>query len=159
MAAAQALIALEARDAAPSLFKQAQAGGNDLRQLVEPALARWDFKPARAVWLERLRDSAATPASLILAIQSLAAVREEKAADRLQEMARVDSPPAPVRLEAARALGALRREGLENHAARLADAPSRGLVNRLVAAELLRHHQGDPAVRLLQNLAHDREPA
>jgi HEAT repeat protein len=158
LAAAEALIALEARDTAPSLLKQAQAGGNDLRLLVEPALARWDFKPARAVWLERLREPAATQGSLIVAFQCLAAVREDRAAERLLELVLSDSTAGPVRLEAARALGAIRREGQERNAARLADARVRGGVNRLVAAALLRHHEGELAVRLLQDLAREREP-
>src|SRR5947209_8628966 len=43
---AQALIALEAKEAAPSLFRHAQSGSNDLRDIIEPALARWDHRPA-----------------------------------------------------------------------------------------------------------------
>jgi HEAT repeat protein len=160
LAAAQALITLDARDTAPSLLKQAQVGGTDLRLLVEPALAKWDYKPARAVWLERVRDPAASQASLFLAIQGLAAVREEKAAEPLRAIALSHLAPGPVRLEAARALGGLRREGLEKDAARLAaDASPRGLPGRLVAAALLHQHQGEAAVKLLQGLAGDPEPA
>src|SRR5262249_13908871 len=81
---AQALIALEAKDAAPSLFRQAQAGGSDLRELVEPALARWDYQPARAVCRARLSDPAATQRSVALAIQALEIVRDLPAADRLR---------------------------------------------------------------------------
>jgi HEAT repeat protein len=158
-AASQALIELEARDAAPNLLRQAQAGGNDLRQIVEPALARWDYKPAREMWLERLRESSTPQASLLLAIRCLGTVREDKASDRLRELALSDVTPWPVRLEAARALGTVRREGLEKDAARLADTPPRDLVARLVAATLLRQHQGESAVRLLQRLATDPEPA
>jgi hypothetical protein len=36
---AEALIALDARQAAASFFRQAQSGSSDLRELVEPALA------------------------------------------------------------------------------------------------------------------------
>src|SRR5262249_3255834 len=56
LAAAQALVALDARQAAPDLLKHAQADGIDMRNLVEPALARWNYEPARAVWLERLNQ-------------------------------------------------------------------------------------------------------
>ena len=52
LAAAQALIALDARKAAPVLFERAGKDGVEMRDLVEPALARWDYKPARAAWLE-----------------------------------------------------------------------------------------------------------
>src|SRR5690348_3912408 len=50
LAAARALVTLEAKEAAESLFRQAQAGTGDLRNLVEPMLAKWDYRPARATW-------------------------------------------------------------------------------------------------------------
>jgi HEAT repeat protein len=160
LAAARALIALDAKAAAPSLWQQAQAGGSDLRDLVEPALARWDYEPARAVWLERLRDPATTHGSLVVAIRALATVREPKAADRLRERALSGREPGPVRLEAARALATLRHDGLEKDAEGLAaDASPRGIVPRLAAATLLQEHKGEQAVRLLQRLARDPEPA
>jgi HEAT repeat protein len=159
-AVADALVALEARGAAPSLFKQAQEGDIALREVVEPALARWDYRPARAVWLERLRGPATPHRALILAMRGLAAVREGQAADRLRELALSGRAPGPVRLEAARALGALRSEGLEADAERLAaDSSPRGVVGRLAAAALLQGHRGESAVRVLQQLARGPEPA
>jgi hypothetical protein len=159
-AIAEALIALDAREAAPSLLRQAQAGGSDLRERVEPALARWDHRPARAVWLARLGDPAAPPLDLRLAIRGLGAVKEAEAADRLRELALSPRVSCPVRLEAARALAELREKGLEKDAeSLLGDDSPRGLVNRLVAASLLRRHRGEEATRLLQRLANDPEPA
>src|SRR5207249_658205 len=102
LAVAHALVTLDARAAAPSLWRHAQNGGSDLRELVEPALARWDYRPVRAVWLQRLRESATSQRSLILAIQGLAVVREEQAADRLRELALDERGAAAIRLEAAR---------------------------------------------------------
>jgi hypothetical protein len=158
LAVAEALITLQARDAAPSLLQQAQSGTIELRELIEPALAQWDFRPARAVWLERLREPSTPQRNLILAIQGITAVHEGQAADRLHELALSDRLPGPIRLEAARALGALRTDGLEKDAERLAADPSpRGLVPRLVAASLLRQHRGEPAIRLLQRLGEDPE--
>jgi HEAT repeat protein len=160
LAAARALVTLEAREAAPSLFKQAQAGDSLLREVVEPALARWDYRPARAVWLERLRDPATPHRALVLAMRALATVQEGQAAERLRELVLSGRTPGPVRLEAARALGALRADGLEGDAERLAaDGSPHGLVGRLAAAALLQRHQGEAAVRLLQQLARDPEPA
>jgi HEAT repeat protein len=160
LTAAQALVTLEAREAAASLFKQGQAGDNALREVVEPALARWDYRLARAVWLERLRDPATPHRALVLAMRGLATVREGQAADRLRELALSGLTPGPVRLEAARALGALRADGLEADAERLAaDGSPRNLVGRLAAAALLKRHRGEAAVRLLQQLARDAEPA
>jgi HEAT repeat protein len=157
---ARTLIALDARTAAPSLLKQAQANGGDLRELIEPALARWDYLPARAVWLENLRDPATTPRSLVLAIQSLAVVQERKAVDRLKEITLADRTAEVIRLEAARALGVLRSEGLEEDAKRLlGDGAAPGVTARLAAASLLRQHQSAGAIRVLQRLADDAEPA
>jgi len=75
LALARALIVLEARESASSLFRDAQAGSSDLRELVEPTLARWNYQPVRAVWLERLREPATRQRDLVLAIQGLATVR------------------------------------------------------------------------------------
>jgi HEAT repeat protein len=160
LAVARALITLEARQAAASLLEQARKGGSDLRELVEPALARWDYRPARAVWLERLADPATPRRSLILAVRGLGAAREGRAADGLRQRVLSDTVPGPVRLEAARALGSVRDGGLEKDAERLAADPSpRGLVGRLAAAALLRRHRGEEAVRILQRLLRDRESA
>ncbi len=160
LAVAQALITLEAREAAPSLFRQAQSGGSALRNLIEPALARWDYRPARALWLKRLHESATPQWSLVLAIQGLAAVGEEQAADPLREMVLSDRVPGAIRLEAARALGGLHSAGLEKDANRLAaDASRRGIVTRLAAASLLHQHRSEEAIRLLQRLTRDSEPA
>src|SRR5262245_14727996 len=41
LAVAQALIELDARQSAPVLFAHAQSDGADMRNLIEPALARW----------------------------------------------------------------------------------------------------------------------
>jgi HEAT repeat protein len=159
---ARALIVLDARkEASPSLLRWVQAGEAPpaLRDLVEPALARWDYRPARVVWLERLRQGTNPHRSLVLAMQGLAAVKEARAVEPLRDRAHSGKEPAAIRLEAARALGALAESGLEKDAARLAaEAGPRGLVGRLAAAEVLRRHKGPEAVRLLQGLARDREP-
>jgi HEAT repeat protein len=159
-AAARALAALDARAAAPAFLKLANSGDPDLCEVVEPALARWDHAPARDVWLDRLARPRTHARSLLLAVECLGTVREERAAARLRELALSPDAAPPVRLAAARALGEIRTSGSEADAARLAgDTSSRGTVGRLVAASLLRRHGGDEAVRLLQKLAADAEPA
>jgi HEAT repeat protein len=160
LAAARALIALDARDAEPSLMNHAESAGAQFRELVEPALAKWDYKLARPVWLDRLNEPPPRHRSLMLAIESLATVREEKAIDKLRTLALSAEEPLPYRLAAARALAVIRPSGFEADAAKLtADLSSRGSNSRLLAASLLRKHQGDEAVRLLQGLAVDSEPA
>ena len=156
---AKALIELDARDAAALLARAAAAAEQELRDLVEPALARWDYKPARVEWLARLHQPPFRRPT-ILAMQCLAAVNEEKAAPRLRELVLARDVPIPVRLEGARALGRIRTSGSEEDARGLvADATPRGKMERLLAATLLRQHKGDEAIRQLQALGRDSEPA
>jgi HEAT repeat protein len=160
LAIARALIVLDAREYAPQLFKLAQGGNHDLCDLIEPALAHWDYQPMREVWLKRLGQREPVRASLILAIDALGEVHEEKAVPRLRELALSRVASTPVRLAAARALGKLRTSGLETDARGLAADLSEDRISaRLVAAALLRHHAGEEAVKLLQQLAGDDEPA
>lgn len=159
LAAARALVALDAKDAAPSLFKLASAGDNDAAEVIEPALARWGYGPAKDEWLKRLNQ---TPPRrpVVRAMQGLAVVREERAAPRLRELVLSAETPPAVRLEAAKALGAVRTSGSEADADKLAaDTSPKGIVGRLSAAWVLRHHGGDEAVRRLQALARDAEPS
>lgn len=160
LAAARAIIELDARDAAAALFRLVRAGDGDLCRLVEPALARWDYRPARDLWLERLGRPDDPGGGLILAIDGLAAVREERAVPALRSLTLSAATRPPVRLAAARALGAIRTSGGEADARTLiGEAPAGGVVTRLAAAGLLRRHQGEDAVRLLRELAGDAEPA
>ena len=157
-AVARALVVLDAKESADRLFRLAAAGDPDLREVVEPALARWDHKPARAAWLDRIGQPPPHGRGTVLAIQGLAAVKEGAAAGRLRELALAADEPPSVRLEAARALAVLRTSGSEADAAKLAaNATPTGRIDRLVAVNLLRHHAGDEAVRLLQASARDPE--
>jgi HEAT repeat protein len=197
LSAARALVELDARQAAEPLLRQAKAADHDLRDLIEPALAAWKYKPAREMWLERLsraerQEPGAKGANqadsrfeesegailisdngdFVLALRGLAALQEAEAAPRLAKLVDSDQVSWPNRLEAARALGAIRTSGSEPQARRLlVSHPSRFQTgvgeeitsaqasSRLAAAWLLSHHQGEEAVKLLQGLARDPEPA
>ena len=159
VAVARALVALDARAAAASFFRLMSEDDAALRELIDPALARWDHAPARALWLARL-DQPPHRRATALAIQALAAVREEKAIPRLRDLVSSRDESPAVRLEAARALAVLHPAGSEEDATRLAaDRSPRGMTDRLAAAILLRQHKSDAAVRLLQSLSADTEPA
>jgi HEAT repeat protein len=157
-AVAQALITLGVKQAAGALLKQAQAGAIDLRELVEPALAAWDYQPAREVWLRRLgprkgEGEETPPRDLVLAIRGLGAVREPQAAEPLRQLVLSELTPGPFRLEAAAALGAIRDTGLEKDAEHLAGvAGPHARVSRLAATSLLQRHKGPDTVRILQGL-------
>src|SRR6266851_8472473 len=86
LAAAQALIELDARRTAPPLLQQAHAGDQDIRDLIETALAKWKFQPAKEIWLDRLRQPDTSGSDLVLAIRGLAALRESEAISFLVEI-------------------------------------------------------------------------
>src|SRR5262249_51263440 len=151
-----ALIELDARRTAAQLFEQAQAGDQDLRDLVEPALARWRYEPAAKIWLERLGRPDSPRGDLILAMRGLAGLRYREAATLLAGWVHSSQVPWSIRLEAAQSLGAIKTSGLEEDARRLsAQIQPAGMSGRLASAWLLRHHQGKEAVELLQYLSHD----
>jgi hypothetical protein len=158
-AAARALVELDARGGSALLARHAASGPIELTQIAEPALARWDYQPQRAIWLQRLSQGS-RPTLLHLAAQGLAIVREEQAIGDLVRLARSGREPASTRLAAARALANIRRAGSEDLAAQLAKKTgSASLVDHLVAAHLLAQHEGDATLALLEQLADDAEPA
>jgi HEAT repeat protein len=159
LAVARALVALEAKTAAPALLKAGLAHEAELREIVEPALARWKWMPAAEVWLDRIQLPRQRRDTL-LAMQGLAALKVDKAVPRLRELALNQELPPVYRLEAARALGLLRTTGSESDAtALLIDATSKGVFDRLVGLSLLRHHSGPEAIRVLEQATADSEPA
>ncbi|MDB5341596.1 MAG: hypothetical protein JWN70_7215, partial [Planctomycetaceae bacterium] len=160
LAAARALIALDARQTADVLMKHALADSWDVAQLIEPALARWKHGPMNAVWLKRLDDPATRSRPLLLTIQCLGTAEFKTAVPRLRELALNKQLGPDVRLSAARILGQLKAEKSEEDARQLAAGdPVANRVDHLVAATLLIRHQGAAAEQLLLQLAVDPEPA
>jgi hypothetical protein len=150
LAVAQTLVILDARTSAEFLFKLAQ-NDPELRDITDPALAKWDYRPARADWLERLKRPAPYHRDHVRAIQALAAVNESTAVPRLRELLHADDVPDAVRLEIARALGHFQKSDNEADARKLTSDPTS-------AALILRHHSSGDAVKLLQDLARSASP-
>ena len=158
-AAAKAIIALNARESAPELLDASQRFGADIRQLIEPALAAWDFAPMRAIWLARLTDSTTRHRDLVLAIRGVGRVNEVAALPRLLEVVRDAARTPDVRIEAARAAGLLADQGLEADAAReFDDARPASLTGRICAVRLLARHASQVARQQLLAAAIDTEP-
>jgi HEAT repeat protein len=158
-AAARALVILDSRSSGEKLFAVSQVHGSDLRQLIEPALAEWDFLPARKVWLDRLDSPQTRRRELVLALRGLGKVREKSALPKLLELANDRTRDPDLRLEAAAAAGKLTETGLESQAERLAhEASSAQFVNPLCAIRFLDRHASDEAKRLLIELAGHDEP-
>ncbi|MEZ6059375.1 MAG: HEAT repeat domain-containing protein [Planctomycetaceae bacterium] len=158
---AEALIELDFREAAGALSELAAAGGTAESLLVEPALGSWGYNPINDVWLTRLNDArSATPQRLMLAIEGVLATGDVRAGDALRLLALDRGNTAAVRLAAAQSLGRLRSDGLTGDARLMAESSvGRGIVDRLVAANLLLTHSSDDARELMLQLAVDDQPA
>jgi HEAT repeat protein len=160
LAVARALIALDAKAAAPSLMKYARSGDADAARLIEPALARWDHTPMKAVWLARLVDVKTPRGDLLLAVRASGVIKLADAAPHLRRLALDTRIAGELRLESARTLAIVQPTGLEADARALAtDASPQHLLSRLVAATLLTNHRGASAEEVLFRLAADRESA
>jgi HEAT repeat protein len=160
LAAAQALVKFEAKEARPKMAEAAQRYGADVRQVIEPALASWNYQPQREVWLARLTRTDVRYRDLTLAIDCLATTREKSSVSALLDIVNNRFRPPAIRTQAARAAGRLQNDGLESAARKLiAGSESAPLVNRLCAAWLIAGHSGDDAQKVLLQLAADSEPA
>ncbi|MEK6261594.1 MAG: HEAT repeat domain-containing protein [Planctomycetota bacterium] len=159
-AAARALMALKATHAAPSLFEAAQHHDAELRQLIEPALAEWDFQPIRSVWLDRLENRSTRPRETVLAIRGLARVNEIKALVGVRKLVLDKLQRPDIRLESATAAGRLADQGLEPDVTRLTNtAQGSSVVDRVCAVRLLARHSNDASQTLLIKMAGDAEPS
>jgi len=159
-AAARALIVLDSRASAEKLLTASQAYGSDLRQLVEPALATWDFGAAKQVWIDRLASAETGPRDLILAMRGLGIVREPSVLPSLLSITGDPTRNADIRLEAAAAAGLIAESGLETDAERLAGSSGTSeLVNQLCAVRLLSRQADEASRKLLIDLAGRKQPA
>lgn len=156
---ARALIVLDDRMSAPLLFDVSQAAGKDLRQLIEPTLAAWNFAAIRPVWRQRLTTIKTPRRDLMLAIQGLARQRDPLSLEGLLKLALEGEIPGDVRLASARAAGQVAHQGLEDEAERLLARKNASSLERLCAISLIDLHRSPVAVRIQLVLAVDPEPA
>ena len=157
-AAARALIVLNARDSAPKLFEAGLSHGSELRQLVEPALADWDFGPVRTIWIKRLAAPEIRLSDTILAMNGLGKVRDASALTPLMAIVSDFVRLPALRLEAAQSAGAIAENGLEPDARRLTEEGSPApLINRLCAVRLLNRHSSPDAREILIKLASESD--
>ena len=153
LALARALIALNAKKAAPSLFGHAKSGQPDMVLLVDPALAKWDHKPARQLWLERISNASVGSQIRLSAIRSLTTVGEPAATDVLKKIVVKRTGDPVFRMAGARAMGSSESKGLEPVARQLADDSNATIVDRIVAVHLLKNHRSPAAIELMKRFA------
>ncbi len=163
-AATAALIELDARDQAERLVAFSGQQDASIAAVVEPALARWKSPVMVDTWADRLRrevdpSAAKVPlpgnsrASLIHAIEGVAALRHAQSADDLRQLVLGERFSPAIRLSAARALGEILTSGLSDQAAGLASQSDTDPLPGLLAVALLKRHREPPAIAALQSLA------
>lgn len=156
--AAHALIVLDSRDSAKALMDASQKRGMDLRQMIEPALARWNYEPMRAVWRKRIASINTPRRDLVLAIEGLAEQSDTEAVEPLVALAIKIENPADVRIAAARAAGRIATEGLEKHSEQLLARGRNSVLERLCAGALVARRRSAAATQILQAQGRDPEP-
>jgi hypothetical protein len=160
LAVARALIELGASSSAETMAASASVCGADLRQVIEPALARWNYRPMRDQWQTRLKQPQCHHRDLVLAIRCLATAGDESAIGGLLGIVHDPERSPDLRIEAARSAGSLADHGLQVDAQSLiSGAKAASKLNRLCSVTLLARHAGADAVSLLTEFAVDGEPA
>lgn len=154
---AQALIALNATQAAPDLVTLNKTGDEDLILVTDPALAKWNIAEVAPLWLHRLKDPQAPRIVRESAIRQLGALPHQPAFGELLAFACDTSADEGLRLLAARAATQTRTDQSTVKNAQAIASGSR--VDRLIAAVLLNDQTSDQAITLLVKLAQDAEPA
>lgn len=157
-AAARALIVLESRSSADKLFQVSRKHEADLRQLIEPVLAKWNFTQIIPEWKGRLVNPDVRPRDLILALRCLSVVRDSSATPIMLAIVHDVTKSADIRLEAASAAGQCTPTGLEADATRLATSkPRRYSVDAICAVRLLARHDSEESTKLLTELTKHKD--
>lgn len=151
-AVTNALVTLDAEHAAQPLADGLATGGLELARIVEAALARWDYEPARAIWRQRLSDPEAERDRLQLAIQCLGIVKDTEALSVLLQITSDVNAAAPIRIAAARASAQINHRDVTVAADELASAARDQPTASLLAATLLTEQNSTEAVSILKGL-------
>ncbi len=159
LAAARALIAMDARQHADVLASVAVGIDVGFQLAVESALARWGAEPMVATWLNRLGDAAAEPAALQIAMEGLGNAGADQALQPLLDLLGDRARLPAVRLAAARFAGKLSGVGLTDTATELISQSAPNLVDQLAAVALLAEQEGAATERLLETMLAASESA
>ena len=152
-AVAKALVTLDAKQAAKAFAENMASGSVEIATIVEPALARWDYEPARTVWRERLSDPEIERTRLQLAIQCLGIVKDADALSALLKIVNDVNAEVPLRVSAARASAKIGHDELIAAANDLASVGADQPTASLLAATLLTEQSGAEAVTTLKRIA------
>ncbi|MBI2478240.1 MAG: hypothetical protein HYV60_06240 [Planctomycetia bacterium] len=152
-AVVHALVTLDARQAAKVFAENMASGSIEIANIVEPALAHWDYEPARAVWRQRLVDPEIERSRLQLAIQCLGIAKDAVALPVLLRIVKDVNAEVPIRVSAARASAEISHNDLIIAANELASAEVGQPTASVLAATLLTKEDGTEAVSTIKRLA------
>lgn len=153
MAAAQAYVAMGKPPQNVDLSATADRWPTALAVVLEPALAEWDHRPLRDIWLQRMQTADADPILVRVAVEALGTVREPTAEPVLTQLLLDSYQPFSLRFATARALSRLPSPRLVELAEALLDAPSANPMQWLLGVQLLNEQDSDAAIQLLERFA------
>lgn len=162
MALVSLLVSLDDRESADALFGLLNPGRIEISQIVEPALAKWQYGPIIDVWKTRLKNhfekGNIRHSLMSLALDGLRTNHDEESFELLKRLVESTRENPRFRLAAADAIGQMKNRGLEQTAARLAanEGPEK-FVDRLCAIKLLNQHDSDPAKEIIKAQLQDAQ--
>ena len=152
-AAAQTLIVLDVREHQQLFADLAAAKGAAVSEIVEPALADWESSVMEDAWISRVRDQAASPSQMMLAINGLAAIGSSGANEALQSLVLNTSALRKLRMAAAKALGTLAPEEQLKLADEFEKTATERILDALLGLALIDGADSTEAVEILQRYA------
>ncbi|HBV61796.1 MAG TPA: hypothetical protein DEF45_02125 [Rhodopirellula sp.] len=158
-AAVQTLIVLDVRDQQQLFADLAVAKGAAVSEIVEPALANWRSNVMEDAWIGRVRDQAASPSQMMLAIKGLAAIGSKDANEALQSLVLNTSALRKLRMAAAQALGTLAPEEQLTLSNDFEKAANDQILDALLGLALIDGVDSAEAVAILQRYARHENSA
>lgn len=160
-AAAQALVAMNAKRQAEAFIKAQASLGLEMILITDPALAKWQDQSAITIWLKRLADPSADVTIRQSAARSIQQAKQVTLAVTLSDLALKEQAPIALRLTAAKAYRDLLANAEQPATKDLAlnadlhklTASKAPVIDQLMAAYLLSGSRSQAAVELLVKLA------
>ncbi|HUG20433.1 MAG TPA: hypothetical protein VMM56_15710, partial [Planctomycetaceae bacterium] len=152
---ARTLVEFDDPETVRPLFELSESSGSQFKMLIEPALARWDYRPIREIWRARLDNEKTFHRELLLACRGSGITQDAAALAGLLKLVHSPERPRDVRLAAARAAAQIAEKQLEPEAKRLLAPSNPASIDRLCAVSLLQRHDSPEARELLRQLFAD----
>ena len=160
IAIASLLVALDDEPSANLLFDMIRPNQIEISQIVEPALAKWNYAPAIELWRKRLKNDYVRRTHLLLAMDGLGVVGDKESSKKLLEMATNPSEKPSIRLSAARSVGAIGGNDIVGRCIVLANSEvPNSTLNKLCCVAMLANQDSQDTVSLLQELMCDESGA